>query len=241
MTFSFGLGLRTQHYNDFLAEPQPVEWLEVISDNYMVDGGKPLAMLDQIRANYPMVMHGVSMSIGSINGLDKDYLRKLKVLEQRVEPMWVSDHLCWSGVHGRNLHDLLPLPLTEEALRHVCGRVSKVQDYLDRPLILENPSTYMQFRHSTIPEWEFLSAMAAQTGCGLLLDVNNVYVSAFNNDFDPLQYLRSLPHEQIVQMHLAGHRNMGDFIVDTHDQPVMDRVWELFSLACRVCSSVVLM
>ena len=157
MISGFGLGLRTEHYNDFIAEPQPVDWLEVISDNYMVDGGKPLAMLDKIRANYPMVMHGVSMSIGSINGLDKEYLRKLKVLEQRVEPMWVSDHLCWSGVHGRNLHDLLPLPYTEEALQVVTRNVEQAQEVLQRPLVLENVSSYVEYEMSEMMEWEFLS------------------------------------------------------------------------------------
>jgi len=227
----FGLGLRTQHYNDFLAEPQPVEWLEVISDNYMVDGGKPLAMLDQIRANYPMVMHGVSMSIGSINGLDKDYLRKLKKLEQRVEPMWVSDHLCWSGVHGRNLHDLLPLPYTQEALQVVKRNVEQAQEVLQRPLVLENVSSYAEYEQSEMTEWEFLSAVCQATGSKLLLDINNIYVSSFNHDFSPTDFIEGVPVESVTQFHLAGHLDRGDILIDTHDHPVCDAVWDLYRQA----------
>ncbi len=227
----FGLGLRTQHYNDFLAEPQPVDWLEVISDNYMVDGGKPLAMLDQIRASYPMVMHGVSLSIGSINGLDKDYLRKLKLLEQRIEPMWVSDHLCWSGVHGRNLHDLLPLPYTEEALQVVARNVEQAQDVLQRPLVLENVSSYVEYTASEMTEWEFLAEVVKATGCRLLLDINNIYVSAFNHGFSPTRFIEGVPLDSVAQFHLAGHLNKGDHLIDTHDHPVCEDVWDLYRQA----------
>jgi len=231
MTSGFGLGLRTQHYNDFLAEPQPVDWLEVISDNYMVDGGKPLAMLDQIRANYPMVMHGVSMSIGSVKGLDKEYLHKLKKLEQRIEPMWVSDHLCWTGVHGRNMHDLLPLPYTQEALQVVKRNVEQAQAVLQRPLVLENVSSYVEYESSEMTEWEFLAEVCKATGCRLLLDINNIYVSAFNHDFSPISFIKGVPVESVTQFHLAGHQNNGDHLVDTHDHPVCDGVWDLYRQA----------
>ncbi|MCG7938716.1 MAG: DUF692 domain-containing protein [Candidatus Thiodiazotropha lotti] len=231
MTSGFGLGLRTQHYNDFLAGPQPVEWLEVISDNYMVEGGKPLAMLDKIRADYPMVMHGVSMSIGAIDGLDKNYLRKLKVLEQRIEPMWVSDHLCWAGVHGRILHDLLPLPYTNEALQIIKRNVNEAQEVLQRPLVLENVSSYVEYKASEMTEWEFLTEISQATGCQILLDINNIYVSAFNHGFDPLRFIEGVPADRVVQFHLAGHLNNGDHLIDTHDHPVCDGVWDLYRQA----------
>jgi len=231
MTSGFGLGLRTEHYNDFLAEPQPVDWLEVISDNYMVDGGKPLAMLDQIRANYPMAMHGVSMSIGSIKGLDKDYLDKLKKLEQRIEPMWVSDHLCWTGVHGRNMHDLLPLPYTDEALQIVKRNVEHAQEVLQRPLVLENVSSYVEYESSEMTEWEFLAEICQATGCRLLLDLNNIYVSAFNHDFSASSFIEGIPVDSVQQFHLAGHQDNGDILVDTHDHPVCDGVWDIYRQA----------
>ncbi len=231
MTSSFGLGLRTEHYNDFLKKPQPVEWLEVISENFMVDGGKPLTILERIRADYPMTMHGVSMSIGSINGLDKSYLNKLKVLEQRIEPMWVSDHLCWTGVHGKNLHDLLPLPYTEEALQVIARNVMQAQDVLQRPLVLENVSSYVEFDSSEMTEWEFLSEVCQATGCYLLLDINNIYVSAFNHDFSPTDFIQGVPADRIMQFHLAGHQDNGDHLIDTHDHAVCDGVWELYRQA----------
>ena len=228
MTSGFGLGLRTQHYNDFLAKPQPVDWLEVISDNYMVDGGKPLAMLDQIRADYPMVMHGVSMSIGAINGLNKEYLRKLKILEQRVEPMWVSDHLCWTGAHGHNMHDLLPLPYTHEALQVIKRNVEQAQEVLQRPLVLENVSSYLEFKSSEMTEWEFLTEVCQATGCKLLLDINNIYVSAYNHGFSTDDFLHGVPRDRIVQFHVAGHSHEDGHIVDTHDHPVCDEVWDFY-------------
>ena len=231
MTSGFGLGLRTQHYNDFLAEPQPVEWLEVISDNYMVDGGKPLAMLDRIRADYPMAMHGVSLSIGAVNGLNNEYLRKLKLLERRIEPMWVSDHLCWTGVHGCNMHDLLPLPYTGEALQVVKRNVDHAQEVLQRPLILENVSSYVEYEMSEMTEWEFLTEVCRATGCRLLLDINNIYVSAFNHGFAPSSFIEGVPVDSVIQFHLAGHQNNGDHLIDTHDHAVCDGVWGLYRQA----------
>jgi len=230
---SFGLGLRTQHYHDFLNGQQAVDWLEILSDNYMVDGGKPLIMLDKIREHYPMVMHGVSLSIGSINGIDKGYLKKLKALEQRVQPMWVSDHLCWGGVHGRKMHDLLPLPFTQEALDVVARNIHQVQDTLQRPLVLENVSSYLEFESSEMYEWEFLSALCRSTGCKLLLDINNIYVSAFNHGFSASDYIQGVPTESIAQFHLAGHQNNGVHLIDTHDHPVCDGVWELYREALK--------
>ena len=238
MTLSFGLGLRTQHYNDFLNTKQPVDWLEVISDNYMVNGGKPLAMLDRIRADYPVTMHGVSMSIGSVKGLDQEYLKKLKALEQRIQPMWVSDHLCWGGVHGRKLHDLMPLPFTQEALEVVSRNIRHAQDFLQRPLVIENVSSYVEFKDSEMTEWDFLSEICNRTGCQLLLDINNIYVSAFNHGFSPFDFIDSVPSEQIRQFHLAGHQDNGDHLIDTHDHPVCQGVWELYEYALHRFGSV---
>lgn len=229
----FGLGLRTQHYPDFLAAPQPVEWLEIISDNYMVPGGKPLVMLDRIRERYPMAMHGVALSLGGSDGLDIDYLAALKKLAHRVDPLWLSDHLCWTGVHGRNTHDLLPLPYHEEALAHVVKQIRQAQDYLERPLLIENVSSYVDFVDSTMTEWDFLRTVCEEADCLLLLDVNNIYVSSFNHGFDPLTYLHAIPPQRVQQIHLAGHSNNGDHIVDTHDHPVADPVWQLYRAACE--------
>jgi len=196
--------------------------------------GRPRQVLKQIAERYPVVMHGVSLSIGSTDPLNFDYLKSLKTLAGEVKPAWISDHLCWTGVLSVNSHDLLPLPLNEESLKHVCDRIRRVQDYLERPIIIENPSTYASFKHSTITEWEFLKSMTEETGCGLLLDVNNVYVSSFNNDFDPAEYIKALPHNRIVQMHLAGHQNCGNYIIDTHDREVVGPVWKLFQLAYQL-------
>ena len=231
MTSSFGLGLRTQHYSDFLDAPQPVDWLEVISDNYMVDGGKPMAMLDRIRTDYPMAMHGVSLSIGAINGLDRDYLNKLKALQKRIEPMWVSDHLCWTGVHGRKLHDLMPLPFTREALDVVTRNVHQAQEVLQQPLVLENVSSYVEFATSEMTEWEFLTEICNATGCRLLLDINNIYVSAFNHGFSPTAFIQGVPADSIMQFHLAGHQDNDDHLIDTHDHPICDGVWDLYEAA----------
>jgi uncharacterized protein (UPF0276 family) len=186
-------------------------------------------------------MHGVSLSVGSTDPLNLEYLKSLKALADEVQPAWISDHLCWTGVLTTNSHDLLPLPLNEESLKHVCERINRVQDYLERPLIIENPSTYAAFKNSTIPEWEFLKMMTEETNCGLLLDVNNVYVSSFNNEFDPVEYIENIPHDKVVQMHLAGHQNCGDFIIDTHDREVTKAVWELFQLTYQKASDAAIL
>lgn len=228
----FGLGLRTPHYKDFLSGRKNVDWLEIISENYMVPGGKPMQMLDDIRADYPMAMHGVSMSIGSIAGPHEGYLRDLKALADRVEPLWISDHLCWTGVHGRESHDLLPLPYTEEALDVVVRNVLRVQDVLGRRILLENVSSYVEFSSSRISEWEFVREVCERADCLLLVDINNIYVSSRNHGFDSVAYLNRLPAHRVQQLHLAGHHDQGDVIVDTHDHPVAASVWDLYRHAC---------
>ncbi len=232
----FGLGLRTDHYSDIFAQHeavQRVDWFEAISENFMVDGGQPLHFLGQIRRDYPLVFHGVSMSIGSADPLDQNYLKRLCALADRFEPAWISDHLCWTGVHGVNMHDLLPLPYTEEALDHVARRIVQVQEALGRRLVIENVSSYVEYRHSTMPEWEFLAAVAERADCLLLFDVNNVFVSAFNHEFDPLTYLDGIPARRVQQFHLAGHENNRSYIIDTHDHPIVDDVWALYREALR--------
>jgi len=227
----FGLGLRSAHYRDIIDHPQPLDWLEVISENYLVPGGKPMAMLEAARSRYPMAMHGVSMNIGAVAGLDADYLRQLAALARRIEPLWVSDHLCWTGVHGRHLHDLLPLPYTEEALRIVVRNIRQAQDALGRRLVVENVSSYLQYIASDLSEAQFLAEVARQADCLLLVDVNNIHVSAVNHGLDPLAYLYALPADRVQQIHLAGHSDRGDHLIDTHDQPVADPVWRLYAEA----------
>ena len=227
----FGLGLRTEHYNAILESKPKVDWFEALSENYMIPGGKPLDFLDKIRADYPMVMHGVSLSIGSTADVDKDYLRDLKKLADRIQPAWISDHLCWTGVHGQNIHDLLPLPYTEETAKHVAERVKIVQDYLGRQILLENVSSYASYVDSNMTEWEFISQIAEQADCLLLLDVNNIYVSSYNHQFDAKAFIDGVPANRIQQIHLAGHQNNGDYIIDTHDAPVIDPVWDLYEYA----------
>jgi len=229
----FGLGLRTDHYETVRTEKPAVDWFEIISENYMVPGGKPLYYLDEIRRDYPMVMHGVSMSLGSSDPLNREYLKELKTLAARVEPAWISDHLCWTGVHGTNMHDLLPLPYTEAAIAHLADRIAQVQDYLGRRILLENVSSYLTYQDSVMTEWEFLTAIAEQADCLLLLDINNIYVSASNHGFDPMNYINHVPVERVYQFHLAGHTMNGEIIVDTHDQPVIDPVWKLYASAVR--------
>ncbi|MBI1349359.1 DUF692 family protein [bacterium] len=227
----YGVGLRTPHFGYLLQNQAQVDWFEIISENFMDSRGRPRAVLNHIAERYPIVMHGVSLSIGSTDPLDFDYLRRLKQLADEIHPAWISDHLCWTGVAGLNNHDLLPLPLNDDTLQHVAQRVIAVQDFLERPLILENPSSYVTFAASTLPEWEFLSELTAATGCGLLLDVNNVYVSSVNHEFDPLEYLQKIPADRVVQFHLAGHTNCGTHLIDTHDGPVIDPVWQLYHRA----------
>ena len=229
----FGIGLRRQHYTYVLDTHPPVDWFEVVSENFMVPGGRPLQVLEKVREQYPIVLHGVSMSIGSTDPLDRKYLASLRDLARRFEPAWVSDHLCWTGVGGQNLHDLLPLPCTEEAVSWVAGRIRQVQEILERPILIENVSSYMTFTHSTMSECEFLNAVAEESDCGILLDINNVYVSAFNHGFDPVQYIESVPIERVAQYHLAGHSDHGSYLLDTHDHPIRSEVWALYEKAAR--------
>ena len=236
----FGLGLRRTHYADFLEGRVPVDFVEVISENYMVDGGKPLRVLEQVRAKHPVILHGVSMSIGSAHGLDREYLVRLRGLAERIEPLWVSDHLCWTRTSAHNSHDLLPLPLTAEALDVVCDNIDRAQEALGRAMLFENPSSYLTFEEDEMAEWEFLSEMARRTGCYLLLDVNNVYVSAHNHGFDAREYIAGLPLDRVRQIHLAGHQP-GELIVDTHDRAVSDGVWSLYAETMRMLGPVATM
>jgi uncharacterized protein len=230
-TLGFGLGLRTDHYEAILAERPDVDWFEALSENYLVPGGKPLHNLTRIRERYPVALHGVSLSVGSTAPLDHEYLRQLGALAARIEPAWVSDHLCWTGVAGVNTHDLLPLPYTDEAVRHVARRVRTVQDVLGRRILLENVSSYVTFRHSRLTEWEFVRAVADEADCLLLLDINNVYVSSVNHGIDARAYVDAMPRERVQQVHLAGHENCGDHLIDTHGEPVPDPVWDLYAYA----------
>ena len=234
----FGLGLRTPHYEAILAEPHAIDWLEVITENYLVPGGKPLDYLERIRERFPMVMHGVSLSIGSTDPVDVDYLAAVKALAARIEPHWISDHLCWTGIEGRNLHDLLPLPYTEEALALVAARVGQVQDALGRQILLENVSSYLAFHASEMSEWEFLCEVAQRADCAVLLDINNIYVSSINHGFDPLAYLRAIPKDRVRQFHLAGHSDLGGHLIDTHDHPIAQPVWDLYCAAVAHFGSV---
>lgn len=224
----FGLGLRPQHYAEILDGEPNIDWFEIISENYMIEGGQPLRILDQIRERYPLVMHGVSLSIASTSPLDLDYLARLKSLAARVQPKWISDHLCWTGVHGVNLHDLLPIPYTEEALDHVVDRVRQVQDILGRRLTLENVSSYITYVESEMTEWDFVSEVARRADCWLLFDVNNVFVSAFNHGFSTSDFLNGVPRDRVVQLHVAGHSHEENYIIDTHDHPVCDEVWDFY-------------
>ncbi|QDU81903.1 hypothetical protein Pla110_36540 [Polystyrenella longa] len=233
-----GLGLRSCHYQYILDQQPDVDWFEIISENYMNSEGRPRHILNQIAERYPLVMHGVSLSIGSTDPLNFDYLDGLKKLATEINARWVSDHICWTGIAGRNTHDLLPIPYNEETLGHLTARIQTVQEYLGRPLVLENPSSYITFAASTMAEEEFITRLVRQTGCGLLLDVNNVYVSCYNHDADPLDYIRRLPHESIVQFHLAGHTNLGTHLIDTHDGHVVDPVWNLYREVCQLTGNV---
>ncbi|HWP67006.1 MAG TPA: DUF692 domain-containing protein [Candidatus Limnocylindria bacterium] len=228
-----GVGLRSKHFPRVLDGTSDVAWLEVISENFMIRGGRPLAVLERARATAPIVLHGVSLSIGSTDPLNERYLTELRQLADRIEPAWMSDHLCWGSVGGHYAHDLLPLPYTEEALRHVVERVGRVQDRLGRRILLENVSSYLTFAHSAMPEWEFLAAVAVRADCGILLDVNNVYVSAVNHGFDPVRYLTAIPADRVGQFHLAGHSDKGTHLLDTHDGHVAPAVWDLYRVAVQ--------
>lgn len=225
----YGLGLRTQHYQQILETKPALDFLEFMTEDYLDVESHAFHYLEEIREHYPLVMHGVSMSIGSPGALDMGYLKQVKTLAERIEAAWISDHLCWTGIQGINLHDLLPLPYTQEMLQHLVDRVLQVQDYLNRPLVLENPSTYLSFEQNEMPEWEFLSNLVKRTDCRILLDVNNIYVSAFNHQFDPQIYLKEVPLGSVQQIHLAGHKNFGTHIIDTHDEKIIEAVWRLYA------------
>jgi uncharacterized protein len=232
-SLGFGVGLRRPHYLQVLDDHPRMDWFEVTSENFMVEGGRPIEVLEGVRSRYPIVMHGVSLSIGSTDPLNFAYLRQLTTLARRFEPAWVSDHLCWTGVGGRNLHDLLPLLYTEETVRHVVQRIQQVQELLERPILIENISSYLEFTSSRLSEWEFLSAVAEEADCGILLDINNIFVNAFNHRFDPIRYIDSVPTDRVIQFHLAGHSDYGTYLLDTHDEPIRPEVWALYEHAVR--------
>jgi uncharacterized protein (UPF0276 family) len=230
-TLGFGVGLRRCHYSQILHEHPSMDWFEVISENFMVEGGRPLQVLEGVRSRYPIVMHGVSLSIGSTDPLNLVYLKQLAAAARRFDPAWVSDHLCWTSVAGHNLHDLLPLAYTDEAVRHAAGRIRQVQEILERTILIENVSSYIEFKCSRLSEWEFLSAVADEADCAILLDINNVFVNAFNHHFDAVRYIDSVPAERVVQFHLAGHSDHGTYLLDTHDHPIRPEVWKLYEHA----------
>jgi uncharacterized protein (UPF0276 family) len=237
----FGLGLRREHYQNFLASRVPVDFVEVISENFMVEGGQPRHILRQIRERHPVVLHGVSMSVGSADGLRRDYLDRLKTLADDIDPLFISDHLSWSRIGNFNSHDLLPLPYTEEALAAVCRNIDMAQGILGRAMLFENPSSYLAFAGADMTEWEFIAEMSRRTGCGLLLDVNNIYVSAMNNGFDADACLDGIPFQRVRQIHLAGHSQGQELLIDTHDAPVSDSVWRLYAKAVARCGPVATM
>jgi uncharacterized protein (UPF0276 family) len=237
----YGLGLRREHYREFLETDVPVDFVEVISENFMVDGGQPRHILRQVRERHPVALHGVSMSIGSADGLDRGYLHRLRALADEIEPVFVSDHLSWSRIGRFNAHDLLPLPYTEEALDLVCANIAMAQDALGRAMLFENPSSYIAFAGAAMTEWEFLGEMSRRTGCGLLLDINNIYVSASNHGLEALAYLRGIPADRVRQIHLAGHTRGAELLIDTHDRPVTADVWQLYAMATTLLGPVATM
>ncbi|MCD6046455.1 MAG: hypothetical protein K0S08_102 [Gammaproteobacteria bacterium] len=232
-SLGFGLGLRAEYYHLIETEKPTVDWFEIITEDYLVPGGRPTYHLEKIRQDYPIVMHGVSLSLGSLDPLDMDYLHQVKELAKKINACWVSDHLCWTGINRIYTHDLLPLPYIPETLAHLIPRIHQVQDYLGQSLVIENPSTYLSYRISEISEWDFITELVKATGCRVLLDINNIYVSAYNNGFDPLVYLNAIPENCVQQFHLAGHSNLGDLIVDTHDHRVIPNVWGLYEVALK--------
>ncbi|MCL6417745.1 DUF692 domain-containing protein [Aestuariirhabdus sp. Z084] len=229
----FGLGLRKEHYAYVLEHKPDIDWFEILTENYMVPGGKPLDYLDKIRHDYPMVMHGVSLSIGGSDPLDTNYLKHLKQLIQRVQPQWISDHLCWTGINGTNSHDLLPLPYDQDTISHIVDRVAQVQEYLGQQILLENLSSYVTYKDSAMTEWEFFNEIARRADCHILLDINNIFVSAHNHHFDPLDYINGMDSDRVMQFHLAGHSYNGEMIIDTHDHDVCDPVWSLYAKALK--------
>ena len=231
--FGCGIGLRAEHYDFILRERPAADWFEAITENFMDSGGRPLGILEQVRRRTPVALHGVSLSIGSTDPLDEIYLERLKMLAQRIDPFIVSDHLCWTGVDGENTHDLLPLPFTEEVVRHIVSRVGQVQEFLGRKILLENVSAYVTYRHSALTEWDFLAEISRRSGCGILLDINNIYVNSINHGFNAEDYLAGIPVEAVGQFHLAGHTQREGFLFDTHNRPVIDEVWKLYRSALR--------
>lgn len=229
----FGLGLRTDHFQHILDTRPSIDWLEILSENFMVKGGKPKYFLHAIRESYPMVMHGVSMSIGSTDELNTDYLENLKQLANEVEPAWVSDHLCWTSIDHMNTHDLLPLPYNDETVDHIVSRIHRVQNYLERPFLIENLSSYVSYNNSEMEEWVFLNEIAKGADCGILLDINNIYVSARNHGFRPEDYIDAIDPSRVWQFHLAGHTDYGDYVIDTHDHDICGSVWELYQYALK--------
>jgi uncharacterized protein (UPF0276 family) len=233
-----GLGLRPTYYQDILSTLPPVDWFEIISEDYMVEGGNPLYYLEKVREHYPIIMHGVSLSLGSTDPINWNYLHKLKKLAERIDAPWISDHCCWTGVNGINMHDLLPLPYTEEALNHMVDRIKQIQDFLGQKILVENVSSYLTYTHSTLSEWEFLTELTQKADCLLLLDINNVYVNSYNHGFDPKVFISSIPVDRVQQFHLAGHANKGKYILDTHDAPIIECVWDLFRFAVKRFGSI---
>lgn len=228
-----GLGLRPPHYQDILNNKPTVDWFEILTENFLVEGGPALYYLDQIASRYPVVMHGVSMSLGSTDPLNWDYIKKVKKLSEKIKAKWISDHLCWTGIQKVNLHDLLPLPYIQEAITHVVDRIKQVQDFLGRRFVIENVSSYIDYKQSVMPEWEFLASIAEAADCSILLDVNNIYVSSYNHGFDPNTYIQAIPSNRVQQFHIAGHTNLGEHIIDTHDNDIIDAVWALYALAVK--------
>jgi len=229
----FGLGLRTDHFQSILNDEPQLDWLEILSENFMVAGGKPKYYLHQMRERYPMVMHGVSLSIGSSDPLNLEYLKKLKVLANEINAPWFSDHLCWTGINSTNTHDLLPLPYDENVAKYVGDRIKQVQDYIGRPFLIENVSSYLNYKDSSMTEWEFLNEVANYTDCYILFDINNIYVSARNHNFDAMDYINGIDQDRVKQFHLAGHTDYGNYIIDTHDEAVCDDVWGLYKRALQ--------
>lgn len=234
----FGIGLRPQHYQDLLHHPIQVDWLEIISENFLLDGGLSLHYLDLFKDHYTLVPHGVSLSIGSTSELSESYLKKLKALVEKLQAPWFSDHLCWGNHKGKNFHNLMPLPYTPEVINYVADRIKQVQNFIGKPFLLENVSSYIEFTESKLPEWDFIAQIAEKADCGILLDINNVYVSSRNHNFDPLIYLKNIPSERVIQYHMAGHDDKGTYVLDSHDHPVRDEVWALYQQAIPLFGEV---
>lgn len=228
-----GLGLRTPHWDHILEGNHGVEWFEIISENFMDTQGRPIRLLERVRKDYPIVTHGVSLSLGSVDPLREDYLKKLKALVERIDPAWFSDHLCWTGINQKNSHDLLPLPQTQLVAEHIIDRIDQVQNFIGRPMLIENASSYVTFKESDMSEWEFITTIAQRSGCGILLDINNVYVNSINHQFNPMDYINAIPTQLVGQFHLAGHTNRETYLIDTHSDRTHDRVWELYKHAVR--------